>query len=396
MSLFGSEIAELAIPLLALVSLSASAGELAALRAAQFLPFLVATLPIGLLVDHAHRKPLMAGADVGRAIVIAAIPVTVWTAHPGIPLLCGLLFIAGTLTVLYQSADFALLPHVVAPAQLIDANAKLSATISAAEISGRGLGGLLVQAVTAPVAVLVNALGYLGSALCLARIRVAEPAPTKRTVSVRTAIGEGLRLAVKHPVLRGFLGGATTFNLAYEGFLLCVMLYLVTDLGAPPITVGLVLVAAGVGSLTGAWFGPKLSARFRYGRVLIVTLALGNTAPLLVVLTAVAPGHEVPILASAFSLMGVGIGISNSHVVTVRQRVATPAVMGRLNAAYRLVSWGAIPIGAALGGLAATALGPWAGMVLGAAGLASATIWVACSPVPRLRTVEDAARWRIE
>lgn len=392
-SVLGSEIGELALPLLALVSLSASAGELSALRAAQFAPFLLATLPIGVLVDHVRRKPLMIGADLGRFVVIAAIPLLVWSELAWIPLLCGLLFVVGLLTVLYQSADFALLPGLVTPRQLTDANAKLSASYSAAEISGRGLGGLLVHVLTAPGAVLTHSVGYLVSAISLTRVAVAEPAPAPRTEGRLEAIGVGLRVAVRNPVLRGFLAGATTFNLFYEVFVLCTMLYLVDVLSASPVAVGGVLVAGGVGSLIGSWFGPKLSRRFRYGRVLLGTLALGNSAPLLVLLTTVVHGRDLAILAVVFLVMGIGMGISNAHVVTVRQVVAPPGTLGRLNAAYRMISWGAVPIGALLGGAVATMLGPWAGMVVGALGLATATIWVALSPVRMLVKLEDAARF---
>jgi predicted MFS family arabinose efflux permease len=325
--------------------------------------------------------------------VIALIPLLVWWHVAWIPLLCGLLFVVGLLTVLYQSADFALLPGIVTPRQLTDANAKLSASYSAAEISGRGLGGLLVHALTAPGAVLTHSFGYLVSAISLTRVAVVEPAPAPRTEGRLEAIGAGLRVAVRNPVLRGFLAGATTFNLFYEVFVLCVMLYLVDVLDASPVVVGGVLVAGGVGSLIGSWFGPKLSRRFRYGRVLMRTLALGNSAPLLVLLTTVVHGYDVPILVVVFLVMGIGMGISNAHVVTVRQVVAPPGTLGRLNAAYRMISWGAVPIGALLGGAVATLLGPWAGMVVGAVGLATATVWVAASPVRKLVTLEDAARF---
>lgn len=389
-SVLGSEVGELALPLLALLTLGASPGELSALRAAQFVPFLLATVPLGMLVDRHRRKPLMVGADLGRFAAVAAIPLAVWTGWAGIPLLCLLVLAIGTLTVLHQTAGFALLPQLVTPEQLTDANAKLGATASAAEIGGRGLGGLLVQALTAPVAVLVNALGYLVSAISIMRLpqegRPPGPSPARRARAL-----DGLRLAVGTPVLRGFLGGATTFNLFIEVFFLCLMLYLVEEIGAPPAAVGAVLLAGGVGSFLGAWTGSRLSRRFGYGPVLVTTLAIGNTAPVASALTAVAEGAEVAVLVGVFLVMGLGIGISNAYVVTVRQVAAPPEARGRLNAAYRLVSWGAIPVGAALGGLAATVLGPWTGMVLGGLGMATATLWVAASPVPRLRTLQDAA-----
>jgi MFS family permease len=391
--MFGSEIGELALPLLALLTLHAGGGELSAIRTAQFLPFLLATLPLGVLVDHCRRKPLMIKADIGRFLAVAAIPAAVWADVATVPLICGLVFILGTLTVMYQSADFALLPQVVTAAQLTDANAKVGATASAAEISGRGVGGVLVQVLTAPLAVLLNAFGYLISAVSIARVAVTEERPEHRAQRPVKAMAQALRMATSNPVLRGFLGGATTFNLFNEVFFLCLMLYLIDEVRATPVMVGAVLVAGGIGSFLGAWFGSKLGRRFGYGKVLITTLAIGNTAPLASALTVLVPGREVALLVSVFLTMGVGIGISNAHVVTVRQVVAPASARGRLNAAYRLVSWGAIPVGAVLGGLAATIAGPWAGMVIGAGGMATATLWVGASPISRLRGLEDAAEW---
>lgn len=165
-STFGAEIAEIAVPLLALLALSASAAELSALRVAQFLPFLLATIPLGLLVDRrpASRLRLMIGSDLGRFLLIASIPVSVWAGLAGMEMLYVVMFIAGALTVLFQIANFAFLPTLVTPDRIVDANGKLEATNSASEIGGRGIGGLIVQALTAPVAVSVNALGYLTSA----------------------------------------------------------------------------------------------------------------------------------------------------------------------------------------------------------------------------------------
>jgi hypothetical protein len=173
-SSFGSEVAEIALPLLALVTLSASASELSLLRVAQFLPFLFATMPLGLLVDRrsTRRLQLMVGADLGRFVLVALIPITVWAGAAQMELLYAVVFAAGVLTVLYQIADFAFLPSVVRAGQLVDANGKIAAAQSANEIGGRGLGGFLVQAVSAPVAVAVNAVAFLGSALSLRRIRL--------------------------------------------------------------------------------------------------------------------------------------------------------------------------------------------------------------------------------
>jgi predicted MFS family arabinose efflux permease len=388
-SRLGGEVAEIALPLFALLTLSAGPGALSGLRVAQFLPFLLATLPLGLLVDrqHRHRLRLMLGADLGRFVLVGLIPLAAWLGFATLGLLYGAVFAVGVLTVLYQVADFAFLPSIVRPDQLVDANGKLAATESAAEIGGRGVGGVLVQAVSAPVALLANALGFAVSALCLSRIRTT--APQQEPEREQRGMAAGLRVVVRDRYVRALLGEATTFNLCNEVFLLGLLVWAVRDVGLGPATIGLVFTAGGVGSFAGAWFGARLTGRFGYGRVLLITMVLGNGAPL--ALFAAGRGTAPALLIAVFVLMGVGIGIADVHAVSLRQTALPEHLRGRANAAYRLISWGAIPLGAAVGGVLASATDARTAMLAGAVGVATATLWVAFSAVPRLRSLQDAA-----
>ncbi|MDG4827541.1 MFS transporter [Asanoa sp. WMMD1127] len=429
-STLGSEIAELALPLFALVTLSASAAEASTLRVAQFLPFLLATLPAGLLVDRLRRVRLrlMIGADLGRALLIALIPIAAWAGVASMPGLYVVVFVAAVLTVVFQVADFALLPAIVTADQLVDANGKLSATQSASEIGGRGIGGLLVQFLTAPAALVLNALGYLVSALSLSRITLpapgadglrrasgadelrpapgadglppaaggGEPPSAPGRAEPRRARREGLAgvgVLLRHRYVRPLAGEAATFNLFNEAFVLGLMLYAVRDAHLSPIAIGAVFTAGGVGSFLGAWFGARFTTRFGYGRVLLVTLILGNGAPLGVLLAGHAGAGLLPLFCAVFVVMGVGIGIANVHAVSLRQAAVPAELRGRVNAAYRLISWGAVPVGAALGGVVATQAGPFAAMAVGAVGISLATLWVAFSRVPALAGIHEAERF---
>ncbi len=397
-STLGTEIAELALPLFALVTLSASAAQASTLRVAQFLPFLLATLPAGLLVDRFRRfrLRLMIGADVGRAFLVALIPLAAWTGTASMQGLYLVVFVAALLTVVFQVADFAVLPAVVAEDQLVDANGKLSATQSASEIGGRGVGGLLVQVLSAPVALLLNALGYLTSALSLSRIRLTDAppldGPTKRRGSAWRDALDGIGVTIRHRYVRPLLGEAATFNLFNEAFILGLMLYAVREAHLNPLAIGAVFTAGGVGSFAGAWFGARFTKRFGYGRVLLVTLLLGNGAPLGVLLANRAGTGLLPLLCAVFVVMGVGIGIANVHAVSLRQAAVPESLRGRVNAAYRLISWGAVPVGATIGGVIATRADPFTAMAVGAVGISLATVWVALSRVPSLASIHDAAR----
>ena len=389
-STFGAEIAEIAVPLLALLVLSASAAELSALRVAQFLPFLLATIPLGLLVDRrpASRLRLMIGSDLGRFLLIASIPVSVWAGIAGMEMLYVVMFIAGALTVLFQIANFAFLPSLATPDRIVDANGKLEATNSASEIGGRGIGGLMVQALTAPVAVSVNALGYLTSAFFLSRIRV-PAAPLESSASPKPRIREGFRIAVGSGYIRPLLGEATTYNFFNEIFLIGILLWTVRDLQISAGLIGLIFTAGGIGSFLGAWFGSRITGRLGYGRVLLVSLILGNTAPVAITAADLVGNGVVGLLCSIFFIMGIGIGIANVHAISLRQIALPDHLIGGTNAAYRVISWGAIPIGAAVGGVIASTTSAKTAMIVGAIGIASATLWVAFSAVPRLRSISD-------
>lgn len=395
-STLGAEIGEIALPLLALVTLSATAAQVSILRIAQFLPFLVATLPVGLAVDRLRRSRLrlMIGADVGRGALMVLIAVAAWAGLATMPMLYALVFLVAVFTVAFQVADFAVLPSVVAAEQLVDANGKLAANQSASEIAGRGLGGLLVQALTAPVAVILNGAGYLVSALSLSRVRltpdVPDPEPVRRASGWREAT-EGLGIIVRHRYIRPLLGEATTFNVANEAFILGLLLYAVRDAHLNAAAIGAVFTAGGIGSFLGAWFGSRITARYGYGRVLLISLIVGNGAPLAVLLAPYARDWILALMCGAFMLMGVGIGVANVHAVSLRQSAVPEEQRGRVNAAYRLISWGAIPAGAAIGGLVATQAGPYVALVVGASGICLATAWVACSGVPRLPSIQAAA-----
>jgi MFS family permease len=395
-SFFGSEIGEIALPLLALITLDASATQISFLRAMQFAPFLLATMPFGVLVDRSRRRPLMIGADIGRFLLTAAIPLLIWAGLQSMGPVYGLVFGVGTLTVLYQVAEFAFQPLAVTTRQLPDANAKIVATQQAASIGGRGLGGLFVQALTAPVAIAVNAVTYLLSAASLSRADVAEsrPAPEERVSSAWGEVKEGLRITLANRFVRGLLGEATTFNFFNEIFMLGLTIYAIRHLHLGAAGLGLILMVGGFGSFLGAWFGTRATARFGYGRVLLATLAVGNTVPAAAVLSTRGGPAALTLLCAIFLISGVGVGVANAHAITVRQLALPEQARGRVNAAYRLVSWGVIPIGTLVGGVIAQRYGPWSAELVGGIGVAIATVWVAFSPVPRLRSVEDAAMVR--
>lgn len=386
LSVLGTELGDLVLPLLALLALDAGPGDLAALRVAQFAPFLLFTLVLGVLVDRLNRRRLLIGADLGRGLLLLLVGVLALVGGLPVPLLIAVAGVVGTLAVLYQLADFSVLPQLVPPPALADANAKLSATASMTSLAGNGVGGLLVQALTAPVAVLVDAVAYLGSALLLTRVPYPADPPPGPDGGAFAQARAGLAFLLRHRVLRALAGEAGTWNLGHEILLLGLTLHVVATFPYGAASLGLLLMLAGVGGFAGAWVSGHATRRFGYGRSLVATMLIGNSAPLLLALDA----DSTVLYATALTISGFGIGLANAQAVTVRQLVTPDPLRGRVNAAYRLISWGMVAVGAAVAGLVATHWGPFTAIVVGAVGCATATLWVALTPVRTLRTLDDS------
>ncbi|WP_221891063.1 MFS transporter [Microbispora sp. KK1-11] len=295
-------------------------------------------------------------------------------------------------------ADFAFLPRIVPERHLVDANAKITATQSALQIAGAGVGGALVQLLTAPIAVVVNAFGYLLSGLLISRVRLAEPRPDAS--ARRSALAEakaGLRLLLRHRILRALGAEATLWNFGSEIFMLALTVQVLDAAAAGPVALGLIVTCGGVGAFAGSVTSARLTARYGYGRALGVSMAFGNTTPLLGVLAAaLVPAGAYLFLGAAFLVSGIGIGVANSQATGIRQVAVTEEVRGRVNAGYRLASWGALSIGALLGGVLTTILGPITAAIGGTALMAVATLPVAFSPARDVRAIEEVAPRRAE
>ncbi|MBO3095462.1 MFS transporter [Cellulomonas dongxiuzhuiae] len=397
-SALGAEIGELAVPVLAVVTLGASASELSFVRAALLTPYLVLTLALGVLVDRVRRRPLMIGADLARGLLLVAVCVLAVSGQLTVPMLVVAAALIGSLTVLYTLADFSFLPLVVEDRALIDANARITATQSVIGVAGSGAGGLLVQALTAPVAIALNALGYLLSGALLGRVRVPE---SRRPRAPRgTALAElkvGLAALSQHRILRALVAEAGLWNFGNEILLLAVTVLVLQTFGWGPVVLGTVIMAVGVGAAVGSALSQRLTLRFGYGRSLVVAMLVGNTAPLAGVVGVREPSW--PALAGltvAFVVSGVGIGVANSQAVSLRQLAVVPELRGRVNATYRLASWGSLSIGALVGGVLVTSLGPWLAAVIGAVPMALASLPVVASPVRRMRRIEEVVPGEVQ
>jgi MFS family permease len=399
-SQFGTQVSNLALPLTAVLVLDASAFEVAALGVVEFLPFILFTLPAGVWVDRLRRKPVLVAGDLGRAALLASIPIAYVMDSLGLGQLYVVGFLVGTCTVFFDVSYMSYLPSLVTRRQIIDGNSKLEISRSTAQIGGPGLGGLLVQAFTAPYAILVDAVSFLGSGLFILGIRKREERPEetlgadgKRT-SMSTELREGLRYVLGNPYLRAQAGCTATSNFFGNVSFAIIVVFLVRELGLSPGVIGIVISLGSVGALIAAFTAMRISRRFGIGPTTIAVGLLWGPATLLMAL-APAGNRAIPLLVVALVVLGFSGVVYNIVQVSYRQAICPPGLQGRMNSVMRFVVWGTIPLGGLLGGALGSAVGLRETIVVGAVGGALAVLWIVFSPQRHLHDmpepVEDVA-----
>ncbi|MER7667279.1 MFS transporter [Kitasatospora sp. NPDC096128] len=356
---FGTQVTFFVIPVLALTTLSASTGQLGLVSAMETLPFLLVGLPAGALLDRWDRRRVMVTADIGRAVALVLLPVGHLTGVLSVPLLCAVGFAIGLCTVFFDIANQAFLPSVVAREQTPDGNSRLEFARSTAELAGPSLGGLLLQAVAAPLILVVNSASYLVSAVLLGLIRTPRrPAPQPGPgVRMRTRIAEGLRFVFRHRTLRSLALATGISNLVGLGGALGAVLtaYALRDLRLSPGELGLALSVGNCGALLGAALSGRLIRLAGLGPVLIAAKSMSGIS--VIILATAAPAHAVPTLIATTGIMACGITVYNIGQVSLRQTITPTGMQGRMNASVRFAVWGTRPVGALAGGYLGSVLG---------------------------------------
>ncbi|MBE1464092.1 MFS transporter [Kibdelosporangium phytohabitans] len=357
-SQFGSVATTVAIPLVAVTVLDASAFAVGLLSAAVWLPWLLFGLPAGAWVDRLPRKPLMLWCDAISFVLLVSVPVAAWFDVLTIEHLISVAFFAGVSALFFSTAYQVFLPAVVADKDLSEANAKVQGSESAAQIGGPGLGGLLAQAFGAVTSLLADAVTFLVSALCLARMKVHDPLPEKaehEKTSIITDIREGLRYTVTDPYLRPLVIYSGTSNLADTALQAVLIVFLVREIGLDAATVGGLIAFTGVGGIVGAMVASRIAARLGTARTVLIAEIFSMPFALLIPMTT--PGPGLVLFVIGVLVVNTGIAVSDVIVGTFRQSYTPRHLLGRITASDRWVSYGTMPIGAVLGGTLAGVLG---------------------------------------
>jgi MFS family permease len=343
----------LALPIFAIKSLKASTFEVAVLGALEFVPFMVIALFAGAIMDRRRRRPVMLATDVGRAVVLASIPLA-WMfdaltlAHMYLAVV-----VLGAATVFFDISSGSFLPDVVDEEDLIAANGSFGIAENLAMTGGPALAGLLLRLLSAPLVLLADAASYVASAIFIWRIPRDAEWPVPQTVggsSVRADIKAGTSFVFRHRELRPILIAAATWNLAAHVLYGVLNVYMIRTLGFSALRVGVVYAVSATGALLASVIAERLSDRFGLGPILAFFIGAPVVGTLLV--WSAESWSATAGLAIGMGVCGVGSGGGNVLQVSYRSAATPAALRGRMNATFRTICYGVIPIGFLLGGLA--------------------------------------------
>ncbi|WP_329412247.1 MFS transporter [Nocardia vinacea] len=383
-SIVGNRITELALPLTAIGLLGASAFEVGLLVAAQYVPYLIIGLPAGAWIDRLRRRPVMIVADAVRCCVLLVVPLTAVAGMLQLWVLFPVAVTVGVMGVFFELAAQSYLPTLIGTRHLVEGNTKMELSRTAGELTGPGIGGLLVQWLTAPFAILADAATFAISGLALLLIREKEPPPPPRKTdsSLIAEIRTGLRAVFANPLLRPLaLTGALANLFGFSGVLQAVLvLYCVRELQFSPFMLGAVLAGGNAGFLIGALLNRRMTSRFGIGPVMAGSITATGAGVAILPLASGGPMAGV-VVVIGLVLIGAGIAAFNINQVSLRQSVTRPELLGRMTATFRFVNWGAVPIGALLGGALAGVIGIRAVLLLAAAGSLIAAVPLLLSPI---------------
>lgn len=395
-SVFGTLITRVALPVVAVLTLHASAPQVALIYAAQAVPALALGLLAGALADRMRRRPLLIAADVGRALALATIPLAALTGSLSLNLIYAVTLVTSALSALFDIAYPAYLPSLVEPEHLLEGNAKLGASMSVAEVGGFGLAGVLIQALTASGAVVVDIATYLVSIISLVFIRTREPEPTPRErISVCHALAdlwheviEGLRLTAGDPTRRAFAAVAVVQAICGGLIETALYIYILRDLRLSAAIMGITFSIGGVAAFLGASVSERVTRRLGMRRTLRLAAWLGPSLAWAIPLAG-GPAWVAIALLCVAQLGDAGYIIYDIAQVTALQTISPPGALGRINAIIRVLSGLSTLLGLALGAALGQSIGARGTLFVAMLSLLLGPLWLTIERIrPEIRSAE--------
>jgi MFS family permease len=397
LAMLGAQVGRVALPIVAVVMLNADAAQMGLLSALSQLPFLL-FLFAGVWADRVRRRQAMIWTDLGRFVLLGAIPLLYLADRLTMAWLLALAFVIGVLGVMFEVAYQAYLPSLVGREHLGEGNQKLQLSNSMAQIAGPSAAGLLVTAVTSALVLVTSAFTYLASALLVLFIRRPESAPTHDgpKQSVVAAIGAGLRWVLGHRVLRPIVIAVSLFMFFNTALQTLYVLYLIRDLDVPVGWVGAIYAAAGPGAMIGAWAALRMMKKHGLGKSIVWSTVVANGSLLLVPLAGGPLWLVVALLALSQFVFGLAAQVAVVNQTTLRMVLTPDNLQGRVAATFRAISLGMVPVGALIAGLLAEAIGLREMVLIAAIGVLLPLVALFASPIPRIASFpseEESAAW---
>jgi predicted MFS family arabinose efflux permease len=368
-SLLGSQVTLVALPLTGVLTLHAGPAQMGTLRVASTLPVLLFGLLAGAWVDRRSRRMVLTLSSLGQALLLAAIPALAFAHGLRIEVLYAIAFLVGILAILFDVAYQAILPSLVPRDDLVSANSRLETSRSLTVVIGPSVGGLLVQALTAPFAILADVASFLFAALTLRTIPDPETAPNPaERAPILQEVWEGLGALLGHPVLRAIATATTLSNLAIYIASPVLFLYMVQTLHVSPTVIGVALAVNGLGGVAGALAGGGASRRLPVAAVLGLGLVLSGAGTLLIASAAGPAPLVVALLFAGQATLGFALPFYNVNQLSLRQSLTPERLQARVAASSRTLTWAALPVGAVIGAMLGVHLGLRATLVVSGAG----------------------------
>ncbi len=392
-SVFGSAVTNLALPLTAVTVLNASPAQMGFLNTAGSLPYLLVGLFAGVWIDRRKRRPIMLAADLGRALLVGLIPLSMLLGMLRMEMLYAIMLLAGVLSVFFDVAYMAFLPALVQRSHLVEGNSKMEVSYSAAAVAGPGLAGWLIQLFSAPLAITLDALSFLVSAFSLGLIQTAEAEPEAAPNGERNLwkeIREGLQVVFGNRALWSIAGCTGTYNFFFAIWTSIYVLYLTRNLNLSPTLIGLVLAAAAPGALLASLVVEKFTRRIGLGPTIVGGILLGGASRVLILFANGPLLLSLGLLILSGFLGGFGNVVYDVNQVSLRQSITPDRLLGRMNASMRFLVWGTLPLGGLASSALSTLLGVWPTLLVGILGSTLAFLWVLLSPVRALKKIDAA------
>jgi MFS family permease len=391
-SLLGDQITYIALPLAAVLVLDAGPAQMGYLGAAALLPHLLLSLPAGVRLDRvARRRRVLITCDLVRAVLLATVPIAYGLDALTLGHLYAVAFLAGCFAVFFDLSYPTVFVSVTPREEYLEGNSLIHGSRSFSYVAGPSVGGLLVQAFSAPAAILADAFSYLASAFFLSRVRAPEAPVEEQQGSLRAQVAEGLRFIGGNAIFRPTLTAVATLNFFNYAFGALFVLYATRTLGIQAGTLGLVLGAGAVGGIVGAVTAARIGHALGVGRAFLVGCVL-FPAPL--TLIPLADGPRPVIIAMLFVaefLSGLGVMILDINVGSIMFALTPDRLRSRATGAFNFVNWGIRPIGSLVGGLVGAWIGVRTTLWIASIGAIAGVLWLLPSPVPALRELPEEA-----